>query len=86
MVHDDRNSAYGALDRCGPIRDNDPVCRGIVGNACLRSVLSVFARAFERKRYTSCFLPSTRMERIGSSFFNGAHFLHGVVNLDGSVF
>ena len=46
MVHDDRNSAYGALGRCGPIRENDPVCRGIVDNACLRSGLSVSDRAF----------------------------------------
>ena len=55
MVHDDRNSAYGALDRYGPIRDNDPVCRGIVGNAYPQSELIVFARAFERIRYISCF-------------------------------
>ena len=86
MDHDDRNSAFGALDRCGPIRDSDLVCRDIVDSACLRSVLSASARAFERKRYTFCFLPSTRMERKASSFSNETHFLHGVVNLHARVF
>ena len=86
MVHDDRNSAFGALDRCGPIRDNDPVCRGIVGNDCPRSELSVSDRAFAHVRYISCFSPSIRMERKASSFFNEAHFLHGVVNLHARVF
>ena len=86
MVHDDRNSAYGALDRCGPIRDNDPVYRGIVDNACLRSGLSVSDRAFAHIRYISCVWPSIRMERKASSFLNGTHFLHGVVNLHARVF
>ena len=86
MVHDEHSSASGALDRCGPIHDSDLVCRGIVDNACLRSELSVFDRAFARRRYTSCFSPSIRMGRRVSSFINGAHFLHGVVNLHARVF
>ena len=70
LDHDYRSRASGAQDLCGPNDCSDPFCRGIIGNACLRSVSSVFDHVSARKRRISCFLPLRQMEHITSSLFS----------------